>query len=763
MRIAIKRPPVLGRPFPETKEGVGGEVWAQRLADVLPLFPVALSMLVLGIALLPEVTVAIPSLNDDAAHYSLIQNASRAVEAGKNPVDHWAPDLEFGFPQFAYYQHLPHLFVVALHRLLLRQVELLTLFNLTRYVLMVAFPVTVYWSLRQLEFSRPAAAAAATFAPLFSAGHRFGIEYDSYVWRGFGMYTQLWGMHLSFLALAFAYRTMRDGRGYFGTALVLAALVLSHVIYAFIVAITLPALLLLGTRPDLRRQALRLVLAGIPAVLATAYFTVPLLLNSAYHATSPYMEDWKYDSHGASTVLEWLATGKLFDYNRPPVISILAAAGVLIALWTRTRLALLALVVTGFWLIAYFGRPTLGPGADVLSFDGRLWMHRFIGPVQIGAILLIAVTAGWLWQKLDSRLSHVTIRSPLPFRFPLSVNGEGVRGRGLPAPALFTLILLAVAIPALTERWLYLDRNDDLMNETQAALADDRDLAAIVDRLQTLPPGRVFAGLRDGFGEQMKNGSVRVPDVLAFHQIETAAAPYQSLTLNSDLIWHFDHTKLAHYDILNARYFIAPADLSVPSELRPLMETERYTLYEAPTSGYFGLAATPVAFAGAQEDFFVAARTWFLGRLPAAGIVPAFALEGTPRAADVEYAPMAGAASAIRRLTASHVPASFGSIDAEVTGPYDYEATVTITEPATTLFLKASYHPDWRTYVDGREVTPFMVAPSYPAITLEPGEHSVRFEYRANSMRTPLLAVGVATLAVVGLIEVRRNKEGNAR
>src|SRR5688500_11216688 len=204
MRIALKRPPVLGRPFPETKEGVGGEVWAQRLADVLPLFPVALSMLVLGIALLPEVTVAIPSLNDDAAHYSLIQNASRAIDAGKNPVDHWAPDLEFGFPQFAYYQHLPHLFVVALHRLLLRQVELLTLFNLTRYVLMVAFPVTVYWSLRQLEFSRPAAAAAATFAPLFSAGHRFGIEYDSYVWRCFGMYTKLWCMHLSLLVIAFA-------------------------------------------------------------------------------------------------------------------------------------------------------------------------------------------------------------------------------------------------------------------------------------------------------------------------------------------------------------------------------------------------------------------------------------------------------------------------------------------------------------------------------------------------------------------------------
>ena len=130
------------------RSGLGEVAWSKHVTEVLPVLPVVLSMLVLAVALLPEVTTAIPSLNDDAAHYSLILNASRAIDAGKNPVDHWAPDLEFGFPQFAYYQHLPHLFVIGLHRLLLRQVELLTLFNLTRYVLMVGFPLTVYWSLR---------------------------------------------------------------------------------------------------------------------------------------------------------------------------------------------------------------------------------------------------------------------------------------------------------------------------------------------------------------------------------------------------------------------------------------------------------------------------------------------------------------------------------------------------------------------------------------------------------------------------------------
>jgi hypothetical protein len=90
-----------------------------------------------------------------------------------------------------------------------------------------------------------------------------------------------------------------------------------------------------------------------------------------------------------------------------------------------------------------------------------------------------------------------------------------------------------------------------------------------------------------------------------------------------------------------------------------------------------------------------------------------------------------------------------------VATPYEYEATVQVTEPAT-LFLKATYHPDWRAFVNGKEVTPFMAAPSYPAVTLVPGEHTVRFEYKPNALRTPLLVFGVVTLAAVGLIEVRR-------
>ena len=106
-------------------------------------------------------------------------------------------EVELGFPHLLYYQHLPHLTVVLLHRLLLGQVDLLTLFNLIRYLLLVGFPLTVWWSMRRLGFSVVAGAVAAAVATLLSSNGRYGFDYDSYLWRSVGLYTQLWAIRSS--------------------------------------------------------------------------------------------------------------------------------------------------------------------------------------------------------------------------------------------------------------------------------------------------------------------------------------------------------------------------------------------------------------------------------------------------------------------------------------------------------------------------------------------------------------------------------------
>jgi uncharacterized membrane protein len=136
-----------------------------RTPRIFVLALVALPILLNAIALFPEVTNSTPSDNDQIFHYLFIERANQALAAGDNPVDHWLPEVEAGFPQFLFYQNLPHLTVVALHHLLFEQVSLLTLLNLVRYLLMVLFPLTVYWSMRRMEFSTIAAAVGAALPP----------------------------------------------------------------------------------------------------------------------------------------------------------------------------------------------------------------------------------------------------------------------------------------------------------------------------------------------------------------------------------------------------------------------------------------------------------------------------------------------------------------------------------------------------------------------------------------------------------------------
>jgi len=117
-------------------------------------------MLFNAVALWPEVSVPTASVNDDAEHAAFVARASDALARGENVIDHWLPQLDLGFPEFFYYQHAPHLAVVALDRALLGTVALFDLFNLVRWVLLVSLPLTVCWSMRRMGSSPRTSARA---------------------------------------------------------------------------------------------------------------------------------------------------------------------------------------------------------------------------------------------------------------------------------------------------------------------------------------------------------------------------------------------------------------------------------------------------------------------------------------------------------------------------------------------------------------------------------------------------------------------------
>src|SRR6267143_1292611 len=448
---------------------VASQLGLPQLRRIVLLLIVALPMLFNAIALLAEVAFSVPNVNDDAEHVLFIQQASDAWAAGQDPLDFWVPQLELGFPQFLYYQNLPHLVVVALGKVTFGLIPLRTLFDLVRYLLLVVFPLTVFWSMRRLGFSEVAAAIGAAAGCLLAGNHRYGFEYDSYVWRGLGVYTQIFGMHLSFLALAALHLVATRGSGVIAAGLVCGALALSHLIYAYMTAITAVVLLLFGlTRANALGRVLRFGAVGALAGVIAAFMWVPFFAQAGYLNVSPYLDRAKYDSFGAPTILGWLVSGDLLDHGRLPVLTALLAAGIVAALVTRTRLLVLTLVLFGLWLVLFFGRPTLGPIADLLPLHDGLLFHRFVGGVDLFAILLIGAGGAYLWELARAEVSP----------------------RRLAAVAAATAI---VFVPVLAERWSYYSENGTWMRITQAAINADADAKTVLSALAGQSAGRAYA------------------------------------------------------------------------------------------------------------------------------------------------------------------------------------------------------------------------------------------------------------------------------
>jgi hypothetical protein len=687
--------------------------------------PLVFAISVNAIALWPEVSRPVPSLNDDAVHYLMVQRASEALTAGESPVDHWVPEVELGFPAFLYYQHLPHLTVVALHRALLGRVELLTVFNVVRYAILVGFPLIVYWAMRRMEFSVVAAVVAAAASSLLSADGRYSFEYGSYIWRGHGMYTQLWAMPLSFVALACLERLIVKGRGYVAAILACAVLALSHLIYAYMMAISAVVLLVVGLRRDNAAARIgRLCVVGGLAGVITSYMWLPFVLGKAYLAASPYLQRWKYDSFGARDILGWLVKGDLLDAGRLPVLTGLLAVGVAAAVFTRTRPARLALTLFGVWLALYFGRVTWGRFADLLPMHEGLLYHRFIGEVDIAVILLIGLGGDWLWRRC----------APVGDRWRAVAVG---------------LIVLALLAPALRERREHYGLNTRWIERAREALAADDDARAILATLSSLPPGRTYAGLRADWGKRLQFGDLNFRDLLTFHRIAAVTPPYSSWSLNADLIWHFDDHNPTHFDVMNVRYLVAPPAWKPPAFLRPIRETSRYVLYEdAATSGFGAFAAvTRVAHPASQTALFTENRAWFQSGAPAEG---RFVRNDFPSA----RAGGAGTAEAGSSIAGDAACARNGVTRDEVVRPGRIELRAECSAAAT-LVLKMTYHPNWRVSVDGREVPAFMVSPSYVGVNVSAGAHQVSAVYRSSLLKAILLVAGTLTLLAVVLCRHR--------
>jgi hypothetical protein len=517
-------------------------------------------------------------------------------------------------------------------------------------------------------------------------------------------------MHLSFLALAALHRVATRGTGVIAAALICAALALSHLVYAYMTAITAIVLLVFGvTRANAPGRLARFAAVGALAGVIAAFMWVPFFAQAGYLNVSPYLERTKYDSFGAPTILGWLVSGDLLDHGRIPVLTALLGVGIVATVVTRARVLVLTLVLFALWLVLYFGRPTLGPIADLLPLHDGLLFHRFIGGVDLFAILLIGAGGGYLWEIARAAIS--------PRRVLAAAAATGL-----------------VFVPVFAERWSYYGDNASWIRTTQAAIEADVDAKTVLGALAAQPSGRVYAGLRSNWGRALGFGipfdSVRLYNLLIAARLDAVAPPYRGASLNSDLLFDFNDQDPAAYRLFDVEYVIAPPSVPLARGLVPIVTTPRYVLYRAPGGGYAEYAAIVRSEKpSSQLDLFERARAWLRGGSATGWQFTRYEYRET-RPIDV----------AVPIADCAHPGISYQRAQ-----PSRYDVLASCATDSA-MVLKVTYHPNWHVAVDGREVATFMASPSYLAFALPAGQHFITAEYRSAPLKDPLFAAGVLAL-----------------
>jgi hypothetical protein len=673
-----------------------------------------LSAAAVAVGVTPELLIDCPDLNDSAYHLALALRADEALQRGQSPVDFWYPDVGMGFPLFRHYQHLPHLFLVAIHRLTGGLVSIANLYRVVLGALLAVFPLVLFASLRRFGLTPLTAGCAALVAPLVSTPHLYGLGLESYLWGGSGLYAQLFASVLVPLALAESYRAVRSGRGLARAAVLLTASFLSQLVYGYMAALSTLAFVI-PPRQRLRK-ALRLAVLLALAFVVGSYFFVPALRDADFANHSVWEKLEKWNSLGPPAVLGHLVAGRLFDQGRWPVLTILVAVGLVYALWRGNEPLRLIAGLFLAWLLLYFGRPMWGQLIDLLPLASDIPLHRLIGAVHLfglalagcGLALLVRIVAG------------------------AAANRWRIIAAGV-------LVAAVVAWPAY-ERYTYLQNSRRWKSRSAAAVAADTDLKPLLAQLHALDGGRVYVGLPGRSTEYLRVGRIPLSAFCLVEGIDTLGFLWIPITYASDIQVWFDPDNEVHCRTFGVRYLVFAADRRPPAFARLIHEVGKYSIYEVDGASYFAVGDVPFAVPCSKRTVYTVGRTWLQSWLPRWHDYPALAVAGrTPgdwplKALDPN--------SPVRALNSLARPFPLELTALRPHSPWACE--VDLRRPAAIVRL-GGYHPSVRATVDGAPASVFPVTPGFAAVQVPAGQHEIEFRYHPGA-RWPWFVIGAVAL-----------------
>lgn len=718
----------------------------------------------------PEVNAPI-DLADTLVHQALVDAVLDEWAAGRSGLDPWIPDWTFGHPVLHHYQPAAYwlsALAVKLSPLPLstnQHVDLLT------WLLWSLHPLVWFVSLRWLGIGRWSAACGALLSPLVSSPGLYGWEQSAFVWSGRGLYAQLVAAWPFPLALAAGYRAVLPGGRVWPAGLLLALTTLCHLMWGYMIAVGWLLLLLPRSLPGedqsrsfFRRRGFRLgrlLQAYAGTALLTAFFVIPFLLDRDFVLHSRWEPAWKWESFGLSYALNTLFSGDLLDAGsvqfgslavmRPPILSLLALLGGILAIGRRSRFGYLV-AFCGLWYLVFFGSNTWGPLLRLLPFAGDLHLHRVVGSVQMVAPVVAASGLVWIFRSLHGPDRTLRNRLPALVRWGLSV-----------------LVVCCLVMAAL-ERWQEERKALPWMEQTRAAVRAADPLMPFLASLDPERDGRIYAGRNRDYGDDFKLGMVPAYAALQSLRFPALSYLYMAMAPPSDVLVYFDWKRLDHCELFGVRTLLVPEDEDPPPFARFRARGPGWQLFDLPTSAWFSLVDRAGTLVTESEDArFLAMRQWLSGPGPRHGRV--FGLERR-RIVELEHSADLPEGPEGSRWTSLASPpdqtplfdpcahlripsAPRGEIMSVAVEGSRWRAEVRV-ERSCHLLLKSTYHPNLRADVDGEATSVEEVSPHFAAVPLAPGTHQVEIRYQSRWWRAWLAALGGVAFALCALWEERR-------
>ena len=482
--------------------------------------------------------------------------------------------------------------------------------------------MSIYWAARILGWERWTAALAATFSPFILSAIGVGYESAAYLWTGFGLWSQLFAMWTLPLSWALSWQAVSKGRHVL-PAIILTGLTLAfHFETGYLALLPIACWVVLERRTVLARLRRASVLV-VGVLLVTAWVTVPLVLFGKWASVNEFLVNTPdANSYGARQVLTWAVTGQILDAGRLPILTILAGVGIVYCLvsWRKDERSRALLAVLALSLVLFFGRPTLGPLIDLLPGSKDLFLRRFIIGVQLAGVLLAGVGATTLCQFACQATRRTFLHFSTKRAARLTIAGRVALGAAL-VVALAPGWSQAASYDSLDAGNLAYQQNQDVRAGSQ--------IAVLVERMQDLGPGRVYAGLPSpSWGSSFTVGAIPVFKYLSNLDLDVVGYTLRTASLMTDPEAYFDESNPGDYSLFGIRYLVLPSGRVPVPIARFLVQSGNYLLYELPNVSYVQVVQTTAPITANRTNIGIRSVQFLDSELPGEGIYPTVAFDG---------------------------------------------------------------------------------------------------------------------------------------